>query len=286
MARLEYGNISLLPILQRARSFVCVLKVNRRLYWVGNVAKSRVIDEILASRAASTPITIFDYGCGGGGDWKRILPDHTHLRLVGYEPNEESAARARRSLRGLRAEIFSADAIRTLNLTADYIVSFSVFEHVVDRRQFLEHAKRLLAPAGVFYLNYDDGHFRNWLDLAQVNTWLPALRALARTLISGPAASVGWRSKYQARVSASDANCLVVKAGFQIVRIDYHNLSDLKELAKTMPEDLQEEYARWWLAAEQELNARFRFDLAQPCCGDVTNLWQHMGTRTLMLRHA
>ncbi len=137
----------------------------------------------------------------------------------------------------------------------------------------------------MFYLNYDDGHFRNWLDLAQINTWLPALRAFARTLISGPAASIGWRSKYQARVSASDANCLVVKAGFQIVRIDYHNLSDLKELAKTIPEDLQEEYARWWLAAEQELNARFRFDLAQPCCGDVTNLWQNMGTRTLVLRH-
>lgn len=194
--------------------------------------------------------------------------------------------RARNSLRGLPAEIFTADAIRTLDLTADCIVSFSVFEHVVDRRQFLAHAKRLLAPAGVFYLNYDDGHFRNWLDLAQINTWLPALRAFGRTVISGPAAFIGLHSKYQRRVSASDANCLVVNAGFHIVRIDYHNLIDLKQLAKTIPEDLKEEYARWWLAAEQELNARFRVDLAQPFYNDTINLWQQMGTRTLILRHA
>ncbi len=260
--------------------------MSHRLYWVGNVAKSRVIDEILSAQAASGPIRIFDYGCGGGGDWKRILSDHSHLRLVGYEPNEESAARARRNLSGLPAEIFTADAIQTLDLTADYIVSFSVFEHVVDRRQFLAHAKRLLAPAGVFYLNYDDGHFRNWLDLAQINTWLPALRSLARTLVSGPAASIGRHSKYQRRVAASEANCLVVEAGFHIVRIDYHNMSDLKELAKTMPKDLQEEYTRWWMAAEKELNTRFRLDLARPRYGDLTNLWQHMGTRTLILRHA
>jgi SAM-dependent methyltransferase len=260
--------------------------VNRRLYWVGNIAKTRIIDDILAAHPASAPMTIFDYGCGDGGDWNRILSDYAHIRLVGYEPHEPSAARSRASLRGLSAEIFTADTIQTLALAADYIVSFSVFEHVVDRRQFLAHAKRLLAPAGVFYLNYDDGHFRNRLDVAQIDTWLPALRSFARTLASGPAAAMGRPSKYQRRVAASKADSLVVEAGFCIERSDYHNLIDLKELAKTMPEDQREAYARWWLAAELELNARFRFDLARPRYGDTANLWQQMVTRTLTLRHA
>jgi SAM-dependent methyltransferase len=263
-----------------------VLAVNRRLYWVGNIAKTRIIDDILAAHPASAPLTIFDYGCGAGGDWNRILSDHAHIRLVGYEPHEPSAARARQSLRGLSAEIFTADAIQTLALAADYIVSFSVFEHVVDRRQFLAHAKRLLAPAGVFYLNYDDGHFRNRLDVAQIDTWLPALRSFARTLASGPAAAMARNSKYQRRVAARDADSLVAEAGFRTMRIDYHNLINLKGLAKTMPEHLQEEYARWWLAAEQELNARFRFDLARSSYGDTVNLWQQMVSRTLILRHA
>lgn len=260
--------------------------MNRRSYWVGNIAKTRIIDDILAAHPASAPLTIFDYGCGDGGDWNHILSDYAHICLVGYEPDAASAARARKSLRGLSAEIFTADAIQTLDLAADYIVSFSVFEHVVDRRQFLAHAKRLLAPAGVFYLNYDDGHFRNRLDLAQIDTWLPALRSFARTLASGPAAAMGQPSKYQRRVAASKADSLAVEVGFCIVRSDYHNLIDLKELAKTMPEDQREAYARWWLAAEQELNARFRFDLARPRYGDTANLWQQMVTRTLTLRHA
>ncbi len=260
--------------------------MKRPLYWIGNSAKSRIIDEILGAYPSAAPVTIFDYGCGDGGDWKRILSDHAHLRLVGYEPNETVAARAHESLRGLPAEIHTSHAINTLDLKADCIVSFSVFEHVVDRMQFLVHAKRLLAPQGVFYLNYDDGHFRNRLDLAQAETWLPALRAFVRTIVSGPAAAMGRQEKYQRRVIARDADRHVAAAGFSIERVDYHNLPDLKELSKAMPEALREDYARWWLAAEQELNARFLFDMPRSRYGDEASLWQQMVTRTLVLRHA
>ena len=259
--------------------------MTRRLYWVGNIAKTRIIDEILADHPAPTPITIFDFGCGRGGDWNHVLADYGHIRLVGYEPHEPSAARARESLKGLPAEIHSGDAIRTLDLTADCIVSFSVFEHVVDRNAFLAHAKRLLAPTGVFYLNYDDGHFRNRLDLAQSDTWLPALRSFVRTFVSGPEAALGRPAKYQRRVVAGDADRLAAEAGFRTMRVDYHNILNLKELATTMPDHMRQDYARWWLAAELELNARFRFDLARPRYGDVTNLWRQMVSRTLILRH-
>jgi SAM-dependent methyltransferase len=260
--------------------------VNRPLYWLDNVAKCRIVDEVLAASPGPAPVTIFDYGCGRGGDWRRILTDHPHLRLIGYEPHGPSVALARDSVHGLPAEIHTGDAIETLNAPADIIVSFSVFEHVVDRAKFLAHAKRLLKPGGVFYLNYDDGHFRNRLDLADATTWLPSLRAFARTVISVPSAALGRQDKYQRRVPAAEADRLVADAGFRIERVNYHNLLDLNELIKTMPPTLREDYARWWLDAEQTLNARFRVDLPKSRYGDTVNLWRQMVTRTLLLRHA
>ena len=64
------------------------------------------------------------------------------------------------------------------------------------------------------------------------------------------------------------------------------NLLDLKELAKTLPPESQEDYARWWLTAERTLNDRFLVHLALPRYGDTANLWTRMVTRTLLLRHA
>ena len=81
------------------------------MYWVGNIAKNRIIGEILDAHPA-TPITIFDYGCGDGGDWRRVLADRTDIRMVGYEPDQASAKRARerlqwKSTRGMRSRRWS-----------------------------------------------------------------------------------------------------------------------------------------------------------------------------------
>lgn len=260
--------------------------MTRRLYWLGNAAKAHVIDEILQDNRGTEPVTVFDYGCGDGGDWPAILAEHPQLRLVGYEPYAPSCRKARERLRGLPAEILTGADIDVLMLSADYIVSFSVFEHVVDRGKFLRHAKRLLAPQGVFYLNYDDGHFRNFLDVSDPVTWIPALRAWARTIISQPFASVGMQSHYQRRVTADEADAVVIASGFCIERIDYHNLASLKDLAKAIPEELQQRYAAWWLEAEELLNTHFQVELPQKRYGDSSNLWRQMLSRTLCLRHA
>ena len=115
--------------------------MTQRLYWLGNAAKSRVIEEILANNPGPEPVTVFDYGCGDGGDWPSILADHPKLRLVGYEPYAPSCRKARERLCNHTAKILTAKDIDTLAIKADYIVSFSVFEHVVHRFEFLRHAK-------------------------------------------------------------------------------------------------------------------------------------------------
>ncbi|MDP1927115.1 MAG: class I SAM-dependent methyltransferase [Thiobacillus sp.] len=259
--------------------------MTQRLYWLGNAAKSRVIDEILASNPGPEPVTVFDYGCGDGGDWPSILAEHPKLRLVGYEPYVPSCRKARERLRNHAAEILTGNDIDALPIKADYIVSFSVFEHVVHRAEFLRHAKRILGPNGMFYLNYDDGHFRNLLDVSRPATWMPALRAWGRTAVSRPFAAFGLQSHYQRRVSAVDADRLVVESGFRIERVDYHNLVCLKDLAKAMPESFQQGYAAWWLDSEKQLNEQFHAKLPEKRFGDSSNLWQQMLSRTLCLRH-
>lgn len=259
--------------------------MTQRLYWLGNAAKSRVIADILASKSGTGPVTVFDYGCGDGGDWPAILADHPWLRLVGYEPYGPSCQKARERLRDYSADILGGQDVDTLAVKADYIVSFSVFEHVVDRTGFLHHAKRILAPDGVFYLNYDDGHFRNLLDVSRPATWLPALRAWGRTMVSRPFAAFGFSSHYQQRVDATEADALVAESGFRIERVDYHNLVCLKDLAKAMPDDLQQSYAQWWLDAEKYLNEHFHVRLPEKRYDDNSNLWQQMLSRTLCLRH-
>jgi SAM-dependent methyltransferase len=259
--------------------------MSERLYWLGNAAKTAVIDDILARTASAPAVTVFDYGCGDGGDWPRILADHARLRLIGYEPYAPSAQRARERLSDRSAQILSGDDIVRLDVSADYIVSFSVFEHVVHRADFLRHAKRILAQEGWFYLNYDDGHFRNLLDVSRPATWLPALRAWGRTALSAPLAMLGKTSHYQRRVDAADAHRLVSEAGFAIERIQYQNLACLKDLAKSIPEPVQQNYAAWWLEIEASLNERFNCETPQASLGDRINLWQQMPSRTLLLRH-
>lgn len=259
----------------------------RRLYWLGNAAKMTIIDEILARFPGPQPAFIFDYGCGEGGDWPDILAAYPHLRLVGYEPYGPSAEKARHRLQGARAEILTGDdAMAALSMSADVIVSFSVFEHVVDRNSFLRHARRILAADGIFFLNYDDGHFRYQIDLGYPANWLERIRSVLRTVISGPLAVLGFPSHYQRRVLADDADRLAVQNGFDIERVDYANIDNFKNLAKTIPETKSQDFSRLWIETEHRLNKGFKEKLSSERFGDDTNLWHIMSSRTLVLRPA
>jgi SAM-dependent methyltransferase len=252
-----------------------------RLYWTGNAAKARIIDLIL-SRAGGRAISIFDYGAGAGGDWPDILRDHTNVRLIGYEP---SAARQKLAARlaGLNAEVYGGDPL-VLRFGADYIVSFSVLEHVVNRAAYLRTAKRLLAPNGTFFLNYDDGHFRKKIDLSQPNSWVAELREQASNLTASVWPRVGQEAWYQARVYRADADRMIAAAGFRVRSVRYENIVSFKHLVKSVPPDKTQEFMRFWIDAETRLNEHFAVETC-PALGDTALLWRELPARTIELTH-
>jgi SAM-dependent methyltransferase len=196
-----------------------------KLYWHGNSAKTRIINEILheTGSAPDKKVLIFDYGCGTGGDWPAILSDYPQLTLVAYDPSEQSIRTARERLKDRSAELFTGKNLQQLNFKADYIVSFSVLEHVYDRRTYLETAKSLLADDGTFYLNYDDGHFRNFLDLNAPRLWPDEIGVWLHNLLAEPLARLGRVTHFQARVNRRDIDELIAILGFRVIEIFYSN---------------------------------------------------------------
>ena len=259
----------------------------RKQYFLGNAAKSRVVRSILEralKEHVSRDFVVFDHGCGGGGDWPEILDDNPFIRYVGYDPDPRSLRRAFDRLQGRKARFLSADELDGESISADFVVSFSVFEHVYDRSAYLRLSGRHLAPGGTFFLNYDDGHFRTPLDLDRPALWGRQLRPWIHNLLARPLAALGGVSRFQARVTRSEADRLVGEAGFEIIDEFYSNIESFKTLSKTLPPQAREEFMALWIGVEEALNARFRVPGDVQIMGDEANLWRALPSRTLVLR--
>lgn len=257
----------------------------QNLYWLGNSAKTKIIRDILQKTQNDQEVIIFDYGCGSGGDWPSILANHPNIKLFGYEPSQKSFELAKQRLGSFDAQLMTGESIDQLPCKADFIVSFSVLEHVYDKSHYLSTAKKYLNNNGLFYLNYDDGHFRNYLDLNQPNLWWYEIKEWIRNLLAQPLASVGKYSLFQQRVECRTIDELVNKFGFSAVEIFYSNLRSFKSLCKTLPKDKQEDFSIMWLEVEDTLNTKFSLE-GTIYLGDPTNIWSEMGSRTLVLRHS
>jgi SAM-dependent methyltransferase len=254
---------------------------SERLYWHGNSAKCKIIDAILRQVEAGRETLVFDYGCGACKDWPLVLSDYPSVRLIGFDPSAERIRTARARLKGHGAELLTGDELSDLHFKADFIVSLSVLEHVRDRRAYLRTAKKHLADHGVLYLNYDDGHFRNYADLSSPRLWPETLKAWLLHALP----SMGRRSSYLRRVRRAAVDRLVDETGFRVEGVFYSNLAALKELCKTLPDEKREPFTRLWVGFEDELNSRFLVEEGEETMGDIANLWRFMGTRTLVLRH-
>ena len=247
------------------------------LYWPKNIAKYRAINAILAE--SQDDIAILDYGAGAGSDWPLVLRDHPHITLYCFEPSRDAAHILSQRVPVVIDESELADPPGQV----DYVISFSVFEHVRDRKRYLETAKRWLRPGGKFILNYDDGHFRTKIDLAQPTSWWPAFKVEAVNRCASMLPYLGLIGKYQKRVVRRQIDALVAETGFVVAGERYENLESMKRLASTLSDEELPDFCEMWLALENQLNDRFLKNCKESM-GDTANLWREMLSRTLILK--
>lgn len=255
------------------------------VYWPGNAAKTRVIRDIIQRSSKKSSVIIFDFGCGEAEHWRPILDSFTNFYLFAYDPDPRSLRKAKESLADLKAKVQVLDNVQVAQFQANYIVSFSVYEHVYNKAQYLRVAKRLLAPSGLFYLNYDDGHFRIRADLFDLRSFWMGIRAWAHNALAPILPKLGYEYKFQARVRKEELQSLLDRVGFEVLEETYGNVESIKGLWKYINTDNHRDFMEIWLSLEDELNKRFKEKTGNNYAGDDMNLWRVMASRTLVLKH-
>ena len=208
----------------------------------GNAAKYYCLKLLDARAAAADTFSILDLGCGDGRNFAELLRRRPHVRYVGVEPDRQAAERARQALPG--AEVIDGQAYDLRLGNFDAVASFSVLEHVLDRRRYLEAARANLAPSGEMLINYDSGHF-----VADAG-----LRERVKGVAGRVLARAGVESRYQAFVREQEFRAVAAAAGLRIVEARSFN-TDVKRLYPSVPTERREAFMERWLAFELELDA-------------------------------
>jgi cyclopropane fatty-acyl-phospholipid synthase-like methyltransferase len=222
--------------------------MNDRVWTTGNAAKLYCMNW-LSERLDAHPeaFTILDLGCGTGQNFVRLLEAYPQVHYVGIEPSAAACAQARTVLKGMNATIiedYAYDAVRVKlpQQTFDAVVSFSVFEHVYRRLDYLRLVRACLKPDGHALINYDAGHFHS-----------DDLKERLKNIVGPLLARLGNESYFQAFVPEALFRQYAAEAGLLIREAKSFN-TRLKGVYKHVPEAAREEYMRRWLAMETWLN--------------------------------
>ncbi len=222
------------------------------LWTSGNTAKLHCLNEIARlAQERKEPLSILDLGCGKGLNFVRLLQSYPSLRYVGLDPDLESCRHARTNLDGMNAVIHHGaaySAYETVHELFDVIVSFSVFEHVYRRAEYLRALRACLKAEGCAFINYDAGHFMS--PVGESFTMRDSVKGLARTFL----ASLSEERYYHAFVREQDFRRWVADAGLMVREANSFNLYSLKSAYKLLPEAQRPSYMLRWLQFEQEFN--------------------------------
>jgi hypothetical protein len=146
----------------------------------------------------------------------------------------------------------------------------------------LRTAFEALRNDGIFYLNYDDGHFRKKLHLSSPRDWGVELLEHAQNLLAPLLPKVGLIRFYQASVRHEVVTRFVEDTGFRIIEERYENLENFKQFIKSVEPRKRQAFVRFWIRTEDRLNRSFS---NRPERG-YANLWKVCGSVTLKLRKA
>ncbi|MBZ0277472.1 MAG: methyltransferase [Anaerolineae bacterium] len=214
----------------------------------GNTAKLYCLNWIeQAIQQRGEAIRILDVGCGRAANFIELLRRYPGVQYTGVEPNPAACEKARQNLKGYQATIINDYAYdimgRLVDKPFDIILSFSVFEHVYRRQQYLTSVAACMHADSTFLINYDAGHF------IAPSTW----REAAKNVVGPLLAPFGIERYYQRFVPQADFLKMVDHAGLAITEVKSFN-TRLKGVHKLIPEAQRDEHMQRWLDYELWLN--------------------------------
>jgi SAM-dependent methyltransferase len=201
------------------------------------------VERALLERDGS--VSILDVGCGTATHFIPLLKKYPNLCFVGVEPFEPSYRQAVRNLEGLNARViqmYGYKLFEALGEKFDFVVSFSTFEHVYRRKEYLNAVKKCLKPEGQFLINYDAGHFV-----------APVRKDKMKNIIGPILARFGIEQYYQSFVHEGDFQRMVQNSGLKIIDQKFFN-TRLKGIAHGIPRDQEAEFIQRWYDLEMWLN--------------------------------
>lgn len=213
----------------------------------GNSAKLYCLNWIEQYARDKSAVTLLDLGCGTASNFVNLLKRYDHIHYVGVEPSAADCERARQNTAGLNATIINTYAYdlygRHIHEKAHLVVSFSVFEHVYRRLDYLRSVRACIRNDGYFVINYDAGHF----------VMPKNLRERAKNWLGPVLARLGRERYYQSFVRQADFEAFCRQAGFKITEVKSFN-THLKGVCKHMPPESRDAFMLRWLDFELWMN--------------------------------
>lgn len=255
---------------------------NQKLYWFGNVAKFEIANRIGAlASGSSKSIEIVDLGAGSGGDWDKLVRDNPRVSVHLWEPHDKYFEGLRSRFKGI-SRIYVHKDIDNLTSKFDLGTSLSVLEHVKNPSDHLCAIERLLKPNGLFFMNFDDGHFRKQIAPQGILDLRLTTAEFYRSTISRIIPRLVPTNVYQKRVSQSKIFELIAKSELEIEEIFFNHIGSLKSLIKKSGTDaIDLETMIKWAEFDQTLAKSHTF--ATPNDTAINVLWKLFSTRTFVL---
>jgi SAM-dependent methyltransferase len=226
---------------------------------------------------------VLDLGCGDASYWVEILELNPTCQLYLYEPDTKVLAKAKHTFADANIKAtFLSDFGSIDTHQFDLVTCFAVLEHVFDLRNFFLNLNKFLSQSGTAYINYDDGHFRDYMYKARSKSF--RFRNWLKTQLWFVWKYMSWYSKYQKPVDANELNTLIEEMELRIIADTYHSLDSLELVSGLLSLESREELFPIIVRLEELLNSRLN-KIPNKRLRNHSELFMSFSSRTLIIKH-
>jgi hypothetical protein len=254
------------------------------LYWYGNVAKFEIANQIKSiAHSTDRELVVVDLGAGRGGDWDLLAAECPNVRICLWEPHGPTSKYLEGRFNGTGIEIHRE--LESLQGIADIGTSLSVLEHVDKKISHFQNASNILKKDGIFFMNFDDGHFRySSTNIFSLREYRLPLAEAWRTTLSGYSKKLLPTNRFQKKVSLSEFLRCIDESDLELISMRFRHLAEIKGVSKKVGKpDSQLQFMRNWLDFETRAeNAIAKSNQSS----SIETCWELFATRTAVLKKA